>query len=863
MDKAEYQSRLDSVNQLVKNGDYSGALEIVETIDWRRVKSIRTLTMVADVYEQNKMYEEEQNILLIAYDRSTLGKALLYRLTEVAVRLKDFEGAKEYYNEYVKVAGHDISRYILKYEIYRGTGEPLEKQIQVLEEYTQLEFEEKWAFELATLYSKNGQREKCLQTCDDLILWFNEGKYVIKALKLKKKYGAITPSQNRKLEQLLGAAGSGKEARSAAAAGPVVMKSTESIQENVAQDIRTVFPSRPKEVEEIIPAKENQAEYIDPSEYEVRDLEPESLSIQVNPEPDARATIKTKPVKKVKEYEELDLEALFAETASGFSEEVNAQTNAKAEQAEETEPEILEEEDEAEEEEDTFSLEDAIVAALVREEREIAEKKKAAEEKADKEPDNEAAVTEDTVIEEAVLEEPVIAESAVEETESTESETVEMEAAPDPDVSIEDVKIGESPEQMRGEEPEALLDLNALLLDKNPAEAEEDKEPSMDELIAADQESASADEVAFYKDPLEEAMLSNQLETLEDEVVWDLEKKDSLNPYAESIALSPEKMNIEVPSEPRKEAVTDATIAIPDPRNRKIVDKPIEEKKPNADGVIPMSVEEVLREETEEERRLRILNEERPEKLNDEQKKLFTYFMKVPGMEEQIVAALNHVYDHAGERTSREGNIAIMGGYGTGKTRLFDSVVRAICCDMKLSAAKIARLDASVLNSKDPAQIVAKMSGGFLLIERAGLMYPETIQKLTQAMNFRTDRLVIIIEDEKVSMRGLLHNYPDFAEKFGTVISIPVFTNDELVTFAKTYARENGYRMDEMGVLALYTKIGENQKEGEPMTITAVKEMVDGAIHNAQRGTRKFGRKLSRRHTDVENRVILYEKDFE
>ena len=233
------------------------------------------------------------------------------------------------------------------------------------------------------------------------------------------------------------------------------------------------------------------------------------------------------------------------------------------------------------------------------------------------------------------------------------------------------------------------------------------------------------------------------------------------------------------------------------------------------EGTVAKSIEEVLREETPEEARLRILNDTQPDKLSDEQKALFTYFAKVPGMDIQILDAMHGVYHYAGDRTSRHGNIAIMGGYGTGKTKLSEDLVRAICADLKLPATKMARLDASVLNKKDCAQIVSKLAGGFLLIERAGLMYPETIEKLSQAMDFRTDSLVLIIEDEKVSMRGLLRNYPDFAKKFETVISIPVFTNDELVTFARTYARENGYKMDEMGVLALYTQIGNNQKEGE------------------------------------------------
>ena len=262
-----------------------------------------------------------------------------------------------------------------------------------------------------------------------------------------------------------------------------------------------------------------------------------------------------------------------------------------------------------------------------------------------------------------------------------------------------------------------------------------------------------------------------------------------------------------------------------------------------------------------EEKRQRILNNTRPERLTAEQKQLFSYFAKVPGMDEQILDAIQGAYEHASEKTSHRGNIAIMGSHGTGKTRLSEGLVKAICKELGLKAVKYANLDASDINRKDPATIISKMAGGFLLIERASFMTPETIEKLSQAMDFRTDSLILLIEDDKANMRKMLADYPEFAEKFETVISIPVFTNDELVTFARTYARENGFRMDEMGVLALYTMIGDNQKEDEPITVGKVKEMVDGAIRKAS-GV-KLGRKLSKRHTDAEGRILLYEKDFD
>ena len=457
----------------------------------------------------------------------------------------------------------------------------------------------------------------------------------------------------------------------------------------------------------------------------------------------------------------------------------------------------------------------------------------------------------------------------------TRPETVKKETPKAEAVKEEEAETAEKPEETSSADD---LDLDALFQETaaslsdeiahdsvlEKALEEEQTEESLAEKTV--EESQTAEPVKKPEEPLEK-----QPETVEQDDVAESEKEESpirrledlekTMEIPEPVIVQPEDLDMEIPQEPSQEAVKDATkvMTVENTADRTI-EMPSDVRK---EETVPMSIEEVLREETPEERRMRILNDTQPEKLNDEQKALFTYFAKVPGMDQQILDAMHGVYHYAGDRTSRHGNIAIMGGYGTGKTRLSEGLVRAICVDLKIPATKMARLDAAELNRKDPAQVVAKLAGGFLLIERAGLMYPETIEKLSKAMDFRTDSLILIIEDEKTSMRGMFHNYPEFAKKFETVISIPVFTNDELVTFARTYARENGYKMDEMGVLALYTQIGDNQKEGEPMTITNVKDMVDKAIAHAEKGTRKLGRKVSRKHRDSDDRVILYEKDFD
>ena len=782
LDKAEYQSKLEQLTSLANKEDYKGALEIVESVDWRRVKSIRTLSMVADVYEANKMYPEANDILLLAYDRSSIGKGILYRLVEVSVKMQDFESAEEYYEEFVSAAPHDTSRYLLRYKILRGQQAPLDEQIKVLEAYKEAEFTERWNYELALLYSKNGQIRQCVDTCDELELWFSEGKYVTKALELKMKYEPLTPSQKSKYENG-GAASSEKEvgnllnrmdragaaitqdagAQEMAAAreteagkkaepapsytAPTFLGNTVDLHNELIKSIRNVFPDVKKTAQteqEVSEPEENREE-----DYDVRELEPENMDVEVAPQPDADKTILTRP------------ETVKKETP-------------KAEAVKEEEPET------AEKPEETSSADDLDLDALFQE---------TAASLSDE-------IAHDSVLEKA-LEEEQTEESLTEKT-VEESQTAELVKKP--------------------EEP----------LEKQPETVEQD-------------------------DVAESEKEESPIRRLED-----LEKTMEI---PEPVIVQPEDLDMEIPQEPSQEAVKDATkvMTVENTADRTI-EMPSDVRK---EETVPMSIEEVLREETPEERRMRILNDTQPEKLNDEQKAVFTYFAKVPGMDQQILDAMHGVYHYAGDRTSRHGNIAIMGGYGTGKTRLSEGLVRAICVDLKIPATKMARLDAAELNRKDPAQVVAKLAGGFLLIERAGLMYPETIEKLSKAMDFRTDSLILIIEDEKTSMRGMFHNYPEFAKKFETVISIPVFTNDELVTFARTYARENGYKMDEMGVLALYTQIGDNQKEGEPMTITNVKDMVDKAIAHAEKGTRKLGRKVSRKHRDSDDRVILYEKDFD
>ena len=686
LDKMEYNMRLDQINALVEKNDIHGAIEIVETIDWRRIKSLRTLCMVADVYEAGRMYEKSKDILLLAYNRSSLGKAILYRLVEISVKLDQIDDAVEYYTEYSKNAGGDSAKYILKYKIYRARKAPLEEQVEILEKCKAKEYTEKWAFELASVYDRMGKKDKCIEECDDLILWFSEGKYVAKAMELKMKYEPLSPMQQKSYQ---------------------------------------------------------------------------SMKASIMPE--------------------ANLHIDGTEVGNGLYQSA----------------------------------------------------------------------------ENTVVDMGSIADSFKDESDSELTKRMQMVAKDAIEKRNEEAEINRNPEELQDKLANSLRDVLAGfnktkegVVSPNEPEGAED---TTEEEVREDDYSVIKDLEPEELDPTKQPTNDTTFEAVADKE-WEAEERGQLTDDDDVNKIISEMNNAMASQVEDIQANQDGGVT------REIKMDDIRSLTINSD--IPIE-EQILREDTTEEKRKRILLEGKPEKFSEEQTNIFTYFAKVPGMDQQLLDALHGVYGYIGERTSKNGNIAIMGSRGTGKTKLFEGIVKAICKDMGLEATKVARIGAVALNDKDPAQVIAKISGGFLLIEEAGKMSEETIGKLSKALGFRTDRLVLVIEDEKDSMRRLLDNHPEFADKFKTVISIPVFTNDELVTFARTYADENGFKVEEMGVLALYDLIGSRQSEREPITVDGVREIMDKAMENAQKVTRKFGRKIAVGETDEDGRTLLYEKDFD
>ena len=897
MDKTEYRMKLDEINRLVEAQDYEGALVIADSIDWRRVKSVRTLCMVADIYEVNGELEQSMKMLQLAYKRSSVGKMILYRQVELSLKMGQYDEAVEYYNHYLETASNDTSKYILKYKIYKAQNAPLDDQIAILEEYRDREYTERWVYELARLYKKAGRENKCVETCDDLILWFGEGKYVKKAMELKMNYAPLTAEQKSKYElwgedkkktaelkrkkvtaatvagisaaaveslqkaSVIPSDGENREdsqiagMEKAAAAKeqepeneeipevpvqePQIHVDTAQLQERLAKSFQEVLSgfnrTRVVNAFEALGRATGSETVSEPEEenieeYHVTELEPEAVNETVisadqgvsgahtTVEPDV---IERKPEKsektedkEVTSIQEMNLEELFAETSGALAEAAGG----KAEEIREKEPEDLLEAQETIEELEEVSETPEVAA----------------------EPEEELKIPEVAVAPEEELEIPEIAE-VPEVSEPTEPEDETAEAA----MAAFEASLGEEPEISFEEEQEEQDEVEELKASLSAGDTQELDLDAQLRAVMGDQEPIVEEAKEEPKEEQESSLAETLIPDLDLDLVLEVqkEKEDGIEEKVSELEMTESIEDIPEIQKVEEEAETSEQMILEEP-----------EKSVEATVKLPQV-------ETPEEKRMRILNDTRPEKLTEHQKNLFSYFAKVPGMDEQILDAIHGAFEYAGEKTSHRGNIAIMGSHGTGKTRLSEGLVKALCKEMGLEAAKYANLDASDMNRKDPAAIIGKMAGGFLLIERASFMTEETIQKLSQAMDFRTDSMILIIEDDKANMRKLLADYPEFAKKFATVISIPVFTNDELVTFARTYAKENGYRMDEMGVLALYTLIGDNQREDEPITIGKVKEMVDGAIRKAS-GIR-LGRKISKRHTDEDGRIFLYEKDFD
>lgn len=844
MDKEEYRIKLNQMNHYVDQKKYKEAMDVVDSIDWRRVKNVHTLCVVGEIYAANRRYEESREIFLLAYHRAPIGKNILYRLIEVSLKMKDIQEAEEFFEEFQEVAPNDSNQYILRYKISKAENASLEEQIRILEDYKEKEFTERWSYELAKLYYQNGETKKCLELCNDIILWFNEGRYVLKAMDLKNRMGQLTGAEKEKYEQQfvpnltkVGEMEQNADVQSvqedvADEEAPVIesvriderdVNNAESLQEKISKSIRDIFNGSKKESEEEfaeedqdIQEEEHQDEMIkdkssEAEEQNVPELEPEDVSADTDvsdSEPAEEEEIAEElPEEKSEEIPDVSRLENEEELSDSIKElkkfeipdsmkDVDLAENVYADIPKAPDiilPDMDTDDEKAELNE--FNLEDMILSAATAQGIEIPKDTVSEQPK----------IQDDDVLDEDYMTE--------EDLQSAEDEFLNGPAGRKPEPEFEE-------EEIRGEDSYEDDELN----DDDFYEYSDDE----DDDFYGDE--AEDNEDSFYED--DELYEDDEEEFYEDE-------DDELDEEEEFEELP---VVIRKPLTEKK----DAKIKRPDP-NRKTVFREEEELERFVDSIRPQEAMDII---------------PREKQLTDSEKKLFTYFAKVPGLREQLVETLCDVQDAASDKTSRTGNIIVMGGRETGKTRLISGLIPAICKELNLEAAKVAYVFADQINGKNIAAIVKKMAGGFLVIENANQLKKETVNQLSKAMEFRTDGMIVIMEDEKIGMRKLMARFPKFASKFTSMINIPVFTNDELVNFAMIYTRERGYAIDQKAMLALYNLISTNQKDDEPMNVGAVKDIIDNAIARSTGGIRKLSRNISKKRTDVDGYVVLYEKDF-
>lgn len=823
LDKEEFRVKLGEINSLVEKQDYRGAMSVVDSIDWRRVKNVRTLCVVGEIYAANKRYEDSKDIFLLAYHRAPIGKNILYRLIEVSLKMGEIDEAKDYYEEYLEVAPNDNTQYILKYKIYKAQEAPEESLIKILEDYKEREFTERWSYELARLYFTTGDQKKFLDLCSEMVLWFSDGKYVARVLDLKRQISPLTSSEkeiydkhfdidiretssrSKKSSPERSRKNSSSSEEESPSIGSVAMdekdiNNAESLQEKISKGIRDILGGKKKDAGEESEEtegqeEENQKEMIRSSSSEetgyVPDLEPEGVRSRENTR-DLSEKMNIPSLKIPEKMKTMQDKTELKKVASEFDEE-----------------DLTEQEEETGEEKDPveFNLEDTILAAATAQGIEIPE---TSEEETDEVGEADESDEDD--------------EAGDDDTAGETDESDANDEADDDEDSEEDVFEEDSEE----EQEEAQVDGNTRKYEIPSLEEEEFL--SEDILREAEEE--------FMNGPSASRKASKSGSSESGKARRQKERKKDLHHLQEEIEKITEEDD-DVFSSERESYFPDVDEELSEEEELERFIESRDPRRKNPEILIP-----------------------REESLSDEEIKLFTYFVKVPGMKEQLIDTLCDVQMAAADKTSRSGNIVVMGGRETGKTRLISSLIPAICRELNMEASKVAYVFADQINDKDISRIVDKLSGGFLVIEDANQLSPQAADQLDKAMEFRTDGLTVIVEDEKIGMRKFMARYPKLARKFSSVINIPVFTNDELVDFARVYTKENGYIIDQMGMLALYNLISANQKEDEPMNIGGVKNLIDTAIAKSQGGIRKLQRNISKKRTDQEGFVVLYEKDF-
>ena len=1001
--------------ELMEDGEYRKAAAAADLIDWKRVRNAGMLMNVSDIYEKTKEYQKSYDVMNLAYRRSEGSRKVIYKLCSLAIKTKNIDEAIDYYDEFIQIAPKDPNRHILRYQILRAQRAPIEQQIEALEEFKKAEYIEEWAYELAKLYREAGMMTECLEECDDLILWFSEGKYVYKAMELKMQYKPLSPSQQQKYDHRYeklsseteeipdlasyleedeekDSASEGAEAlgdtRSIGLTEQPVMENdstsdvidTDAVTLETAEELDAEVESPEEagvETAEVIEASEDESE-VQPATVETsgdkRTLSKDTASIPIvsknpvkpvkkklgdtmrldealqqllNPKPEVQAepgeevepdmTDLEEDIAAIEDVEDLEIvnqlteekkaeeaskervvpsgmkelipepeteEELIEQAVEETSEDVPE--DAVAIEAGEAEPEEVLEVEEAEpEEEEILEIDEAESEDLTDESEDLSEVEELISETevVNDEDDSEGAAVRETM-DNKNNEEPILSpeiQKLIDEIEGVIPEEEEVDAT----VSSEEVlEVEEEPHENMGELADDLrlgedeyedydaydwddaeeFDEDDILDDYEESDDDllddyeesdddlpDDYEESDDDLFGEEEGYDDLDAYGYEEDDEDDEVINpRDLFTAEDKVSDDdllgLNSYEEVPNFEDEFSVNPahseEPDDREIPDEDGGIDIMSATT----PLSRKETAKLIATGKTS-----PLPLDEIAdamsdtgfivhgRYDLETQSGIGTRAG-----LTEEQKKLFSYFVPVRGMSEQLVDVLEQDKNCTNRKgTSRTGNLLIIGNKGNGKTVLAVDVVKAIQKQRDIRQGKVAIVTGESLNKKRIGDIFRKLYGGALIIEKAGQMNEKTLAKLNKAMEQDTGELLVVLEEQRKPLDRLLSSNREFRRKFTSRLEVPIFINDELVTFGQTYAQENGYRIDEMGILALYSKIDSLQREDHAVTVAEVKEVMDDAIAHSQKASaKKLVKRVFGKNTDSSDRILLSEKDF-
>ena len=1017
MDKYEYKLKTEEMLELMEDGEYRKAAAAADLIDWKRVRNAGMLMNVSDIYEKTKEYQKSYDVMNLAYRRSEGSRKVIYKLCSLAIKTKNIDEAIDYYDEFIQIAPKDPNRHILRYQILRAQRAPIEQQIEALEEFKKAEYIEEWAYELAKLYREAGMMTECLEECDDLILWFSEGKYVYKAMELKMQYKPLSPSQQQKYDHryeklsseteeipdLTSYLGEGEE-KDSVSEGAEALGDTRSIglteqpvMENdstsdvIDTDAVTLEAAEEPDTEvenpeeagvetaEVIEASEDESE-VQPATVETsgdkRTLSKDTASIPIvsknpvkpvkkklgdtmrldealqqllNPKPEVQAepgeevepdmTDLEEDIAAIEDVEDLEIvnqlteekkaeeaskervvpsgmkelipepeteEELIEQAVEETSEDVpedavtieageaEPEEILEVEEAEPEEEEILEAGKAEPEEEEILEIDAAESEDLTDESEDLSEVEELISETevVNDEDDSEGAAVRETM-DNKNNEEPILSpeiQKLIDEIEGVIPEEEEVDAT----VSSEEVlEVEEEPHENMGELADDLrlgedeyedydaydwddaeeFDEDDILDDYEESDDDllDDYEDADDDLFGEEDGYDDLDAYGYEEDDEDDEVINpRDLFTAEDKISDDdllgLNSYEEVPNFEDEFSVNPahseEPDDREIPDEDDGIDIMSATT----PLSRKETAKLIATGKTS-----PLPLDEIAdamsdtgfivhgRYDLETQSGIGTRAG-----LTDEQKKLFSYFVPVRGMSEQLVDVLEQDKNCTNRKgTSRTGNLLIIGNKGNGKTVLAVDVVKAIQKQRDIRQGKVAIVTGESLNKKRIGDIFRKLYGGALIIEKAGQMNEKTLAKLNKAMEQDTGELLVVLEEQRKPLDRLLSSNREFRRKFTSRLEVPIFINDELVTFGQTYAQENGYRIDEMGILALYSKIDSLQREDHAVTVAEVKEVMDDAIAHSQKASaKKLVKRVFGKNTDSSDRILLSEKDF-